>query len=168
MMNESQAYNLAFNTLGQFQKDFNFNRSEMARVLTAIMFVESTYNPNAKNPHSTAKGLMQMTNPAKKDAERWLNLPTAPDSTMYNPQYNVKLGTRYFLYQWRRYDGNLKKSVIAYNQGSYNQSANGLVYWRKFEEAYKRISPVLAGPNYMQIALLLGVGIGTIYYLFRK
>ncbi len=167
-MNETQAYNLAFDTLGQFQRDFKFNRSEMARVLTAIMFVESTYNPNAKNPNSTAKGLMQMTNPAKSDAERWLGLPTAPESAMYNPIYNVKLGTRYFLQLWKRYNGDLKKSVIGYNQGNYNASKDGYEYWEKFQRAYKNINVVLAGANYLQTALLLSVGIGAIYYFYRK
>lgn len=167
-LTEEQVYNLAYNTLGQFQRDFKFNRGEMARVLTAICFVESTYNANATNSKSSAKGLMQVIDGTRKDVERWLGLQSSPDSLMFNPQYNMLIGARYFLQQWRRYSGNLKQSVIAYNQGSYNTSKDGADYWAKFERAYKMINPVLAGANYLQMALLLSVGIGTIYYFYKN
>jgi len=168
-MTEKQVHSLALQTANWMkQNKYNWvDPYKIADIVTAICFVESTYNPKAKNSHSSAKGLMQMTDPAKKDAERWLGLPTASTNEMYNPVYNLKLGTMYFLHQYKRYKFNLKKSVIAYNQGHYNPNADGLDYWAKFQKAYKQRSPQVASFNPLLAILLVGGAIGTWWYYNR-
>jgi hypothetical protein len=170
-MTEQQVYNIAFVQASYLREQHLswVNPYETARIMTAISFIESTYNPNAKNSHSTAKGLTQVTNPAKQDTERWLKISNAPYSKMYDPNYNMLIGTRYFLYQFNRYGKDLKKSVIAYNQGSYNTSKDGADYWAKFEKAYNRIAPQYqtASMNPLAIALMVSVAGGLIYYYYK-
>jgi soluble lytic murein transglycosylase-like protein len=89
---------------------------------------------------------------------------------MYDPHYNMLIGTRYFLQQFKRYNQDLNKSVIAYNQGSYNTSKDGADYLAKFQKAYSRIAPQYqtASMNPLLIALMVSVAGGMIYYYVKK
>lgn len=167
-MTEKQVHRLVIQTLQWLKKNKYswIDVYKMADTITAICYIESKFDPKAKNKYSSAKGLMQMTDPAKSDAERWLNLPTAPSSKMYNPEYNLKLGITYFLYQYKRYNFDLNKSIIAYNQGFYNPNTDGISYLNKYNSAFKEFNKdYLASINPLQVALLLSLAVGTYYYM---
>lgn len=134
-LTEKQAFNKAIN-IAKYLKDNYFNWIDIklfAIATVSIIKVESTFDTQATNPHSTAKGLMQITNPTKKELEtKILKLKEAPLSKMFDADYNMFLGMGYLAYQMERYDINLKKGVIAYNQGHFNTSSAGLFYYDKF------------------------------------
>jgi len=41
-------------------------------------------------------------------------------SNLYDPEQNVEAGTKYLSYLTQRFDGNLKKTIAAYNAGEGN------------------------------------------------
>ena len=83
--------------------------AEVARVLPAIAKVESGFDPMAKNKGSTASGLFQLTKAARQDVG-----VTDP----FNVQQNIEGGTDYFMMLYKRYNGDIKKALAAYNQGA--------------------------------------------------
>lgn len=92
---------------------------ELARVIPAIVQTESSWNPNASNKTSSARGLFQMTNAARAD----VGIPR--NATI---QQDIEGGVDYLLKQYRKY-GDVKKAVQAYNQGHYNpKSKEGKQY----------------------------------------
>lgn len=82
---------------------------EVARVLPAIAKVESGFDPKAKNKNSTASGLFQLTKAARQDVG-----VTDP----FNVQQNIEGGTDYFMMLYKRYNGDMRKALAAYNQGA--------------------------------------------------
>lgn len=92
---------------------------ELARVIPAIIQTESSWNPQAANKNSSAKGLFQMTNAARAD----VGIPR--NATV---QQDIEGGIDYLLKQYRKY-GNVRQAVQAYNQGHYNpRSKDGKQY----------------------------------------
>ena len=92
---------------------------ELARVIPALVQTESSWNPNAANKASSAKGLFQMTNAARAD----VGIPR--NATI---QQDIEGGIDYLLQQYKKY-GDVKKAVQAYNQGHYNpKSKEGKQY----------------------------------------
>jgi hypothetical protein len=82
--------------------------AQLAPILTAIAKTESGFNPNAKNKNSSATGLFQLTKAAQKDVG------------VTNPRdvnQNINGGIDYFLKMMKRYNGDVRKALAAYNQG---------------------------------------------------
>jgi len=77
-------------------------------LIKAIIMAESGYNPNALSKKG-AMGLMQlMPNTAK-----WLGVEDS-----FNPEHNINGGVKYFKYLLKKFDGNIKLALAAYNAGS--------------------------------------------------
>lgn len=76
-------------------------------VIKAVIAIESCYNQQAESPKG-AQGLMQLI---PETAERF-GVADSMDS-----QQNIKGGTRYLAWLWKRYAGDLTKVLAAYNAG---------------------------------------------------
>lgn len=82
----------------------------------AIIKAESNFNPDAIS-NSSAIGLMQLVETtAKEIAEKDLNMSFSKD-ILYNPEYNIKIGTTYYAKLIKKYNGNMGISLAAYNAG---------------------------------------------------
>ena len=79
-------------------------------LVAAVIEQESRFKPRAKS-HVGAKGLMQLM----PRTGRWMG---ARD--LYNPEQNVDAGVKYIAYLNKRFKGDTKKIVAAYNGGEGN------------------------------------------------
>ncbi|MHB0969356.1 MAG: lytic transglycosylase domain-containing protein [Thermoanaerobaculia bacterium] len=76
-------------------------------LVAAVIEAESRFKQRAVSPRG-ARGLMQLM----PRTGRWMG---ARD--LYNPEQNVDAGVKYLKYLNERFDGNLKKTIAAYNAG---------------------------------------------------
>jgi len=77
------------------------------RLVKSVMLVESGFNPAAVSPKG-ARGLMQlMPGTASRHGAR----------DVHDPAQNIAAGTRYLSHLLGLFDGNLEKSLAAYNAG---------------------------------------------------
>lgn len=100
-------------TSNQYSEAFNAAGAKYGidpKILDQIAKVESNYNPNARNPGSTASGMMQMTDAAWKDVQ-------GDPTKRFDPAANIDGGARYLAMQRDRFGGDINKAVMAYNQG---------------------------------------------------
>lgn len=79
-------------------------------LVAAVMEQESRFRPGARSQVG-AKGLMQLM----PRTGRWMG---ARD--LYDPEQNIDAGVRYIKYLNARFDGDLKKTIAAYNGGEGN------------------------------------------------
>ena len=77
-------------------------------LVKAIIMAESGYNPKAISKRG-AKGLMQLM-PSTAEALGVVDI--------FNPKQNISGGIRYFKKLVKRFDGNVKLALAAYNAGS--------------------------------------------------
>lgn len=83
------------------------NHSLDPRLVRAVALVESGFNPSAVSPKG-ARGLMQlMPGTASRHGVR----------NVHDPAQNIAGGTRYLSHLLDLFDGNLEKSLAAYNAG---------------------------------------------------
>lgn len=99
-------------------------------VIAALIEQESGGNPNAGST-AGAQGLMQLMPSTAK------GLGVDP----WDPIQNIDGGTRYFLYQYKRF-GNMEQALEAYNSGSGNV-INGNYFYFSETQRYIRNVPVL-------------------------
>jgi soluble lytic murein transglycosylase len=107
-------------------------------MVAAVIHVESHFNPFATSGVG-AKGLMQLMPPT---AQWIMDKDANDDSTgpmraehLFNPVFNIKLGTAYLAQLLNRFDGDINLALIAYNAGpgtAHSLTPNG--------KAYKRLS----------------------------
>ena len=81
-------------------------------LLQAVVEVESMYRPNAVS-RVGARGLMQV----KPDTGEWIaGKMDLPQGDLFDPTYNVRIGTAYLRYLLDRFD-DYNHAVMAYNLG---------------------------------------------------
>lgn len=114
-------------------------------LVLAIVSVESGGNPNAKLHEANgqwSRGLMQVQEPtAAQMGYRNVNL--------HDPETGLEVGIKYLAWQLRRYRGNLKDAVAAYNAGTARKRDNGTYtnqgYVDKVFSRFTSSIPVAAG-----------------------
>jgi len=79
-------------------------------LVAAVVETESRFRPNARS-RVGARGLMQLM----PRTGRWLGA-----SNLNDPEQNLDAGVKYIKYLQGRFDGNLKKTIAAYNAGEGN------------------------------------------------
>ena len=79
-------------------------------LVAAVIETESRFHPRARS-RVGARGLMQLM----PRTGRWLGAQNLND-----PNQNIDAGVKYIKYLQRRFDGNLNKTIAAYNAGEGN------------------------------------------------
>jgi soluble lytic murein transglycosylase-like protein len=99
-------------------------------LVAAVIEQESRFRPQAKS-HVGARGLMQLM----PRTGRWMG---AQD--LYNPEQNVDAGVRYIKYLDKRFNGDVRKIVAAYNGGEGNvQRYRGVPPFRETRQYVKKV-----------------------------
>lgn len=99
-------------------------------LVAAVIEQESRFKSRARS-HVGAKGLMQLM----PRTGRWMG---ARD--LYDPEQNVDAGVKYIKYLHKRFDGNLKKTLAAYNAGEGNvKRYGGIPPFRETQTYVKKV-----------------------------
>jgi len=99
-------------------------------LIAAVIEQESKFRHTARSQVG-ARGLMQLM----PKTGRWMG---AQD--LYDPEQNVDAGVRYIKYLQSRFDGNLNKTIAAYNAGEGNvRRYNGVPPFRETQQYVKRV-----------------------------
>jgi soluble lytic murein transglycosylase len=85
-------------------------------LVAAIIRQESAYDPEAVSS-ANAKGLMQIIPKTGKRVASKIGLKNFKTSQLYDPDINILLGTTYLAELLEKYNGNLYRSLAAYNAG---------------------------------------------------
>ncbi|XAM00545.1 lytic transglycosylase domain-containing protein [Phycisphaeraceae bacterium D3-23] len=85
-------------------------------LVRAVIRTESGGDPNALSS-ANARGLMQITPITHREVIQRFDLPDADDEQLYDPSYNIDIGTRYLAYLLDRFDDDLKLALAAYHMG---------------------------------------------------
>ncbi|HEX8409766.1 MAG TPA: lytic transglycosylase domain-containing protein [Thermoanaerobaculia bacterium] len=114
--------------------DLIYRKSKKYKVdpalVAAVIEQESRFKPRAKSPVG-ARGLMQLM----PRTGRWMG---ARD--LYNPEQNVDAGVKYIAYLDKRFNGDLKKIVAAYNGGEGNvMRYRGIPPFRETRQYVKKV-----------------------------
>ena len=112
------------------------------RLVTAIMAAESSFNPCAVSPKG-AMGLMQIMPAVAREYE------VSPNEA-FNPDENVRAGVLLLKRLNKRYKGNLKLTVAAYNAGEGNVQRYGGI--PPFKETQKYVKRVLGYHSDLKVA----------------
>jgi hypothetical protein len=93
------------------------------QLITCIAFKESMFNAQAKNPDSSASGLMQITRAAAIDVNPMLSRSEIdkmfePGGKIFDPDYNIAVGSAYLGILMDRTHMDLSKAVAAYGTGA--------------------------------------------------
>jgi len=194
LLSPQQIYNILAKTsdwlIKNYPKFSGINAIELTNWGFAVAKTESrSFNTEAQNQTSTARGLMQVLEGTKKGIEeKILKIPVAPVEKMFDPEYNVKIGLAYLAYQFAYYK-DWRKSVIAYHLGGYNEKyklfSQGLAYYDTVNKFYNStdfiaLSKEVFGskslfkgiafnilPNYAVFFIGGGVGI-ILLYVYKK
>lgn len=87
-------------------------------LIYSIIKAESNFNNEAKS-NSDAIGLMQLMLSTAEEMSKKMNLGEITEEDLYNPEVNIKIGTKYFKSLLEKYD-NYNLAIIAYNAGMGN------------------------------------------------
>ncbi len=99
-------------------------------LVAAVMETESRFRTNARSQVG-ARGLMQLM----PRTGRWMGA-----NNLYDPEQNVEAGTKYLKYLSQRFDGNLNKTIAAYNAGEGNvKRYNGVPPFRETRQYVKKV-----------------------------
>ena len=85
----------------------------------AIIKVESNFNKDAKS-NSGAKGLMQLMDTTANEMAKKEGIDNFSSDMLFDPEMNIRLGTRYFNELLGKYNGNYYLAIAAYNGGTGN------------------------------------------------
>ncbi|HET7436244.1 MAG TPA: lytic transglycosylase domain-containing protein [Thermoanaerobaculia bacterium] len=99
-------------------------------LVAAVIEQESRFHPRAKSQVG-ARGLMQLM----PRTGRWMG---ARD--LYDPEQNIDAGVKYIKYLNERFDGDLRKTVAAYNAGEGNvRRYGGVPPYRETQKYVKKV-----------------------------
>jgi soluble lytic murein transglycosylase-like protein len=99
-------------------------------LVAAVIEQESKFRSRARSQVG-AKGLMQLM----PRTGRWMGA-----RNLYDPEQNVDAGVKYIKYLSEKYDGNLKKTIAAYNAGEGNvKRYNGVPPFRETQTYVKKV-----------------------------
>lgn len=99
-------------------------------LVAAVIEQESKFHHTACSQVG-ARGLMQLM----PKTGRWMGA-----SDLYDPEQNVEAGVKYIKYLQSRFDGNLKKTIAAYNAGEGNvRRYHGVPPFRETQQYVKRV-----------------------------
>jgi soluble lytic murein transglycosylase-like protein len=99
-------------------------------LVAAVIEQESRFRPRAKSPVG-ARGLMQLM----PRTGRWMGA-----RNLYDPEQNVDAGVKYIAYLDKRFKGDLKKIVAAYNGGEGNvMRYRGIPPFRETRQYVKKV-----------------------------
>jgi tetratricopeptide (TPR) repeat protein len=87
-------------------------------LVSSVIRQESIFNPSIVSP-AGAVGLMQIMPYTAKEIAKWLNESYSIDS-LYQPNTNIRWGTRYLRELLDQFDGNLVLVLGGYNGGPHN------------------------------------------------
>lgn len=82
----------------------------------AIIKAESNFNPNVVSS-SNAIGLMQLMDATAEEIADKLEINFMKKASLYNPELNIQLGTKYFSDLMKQYNDNYLLALTAYNAG---------------------------------------------------
>ena len=88
-------------------------------LIFAIIKNESNFKQNI-NSHMGAIGLMQLMESTAIEMANEIGEEIAVKEALYNPETNIKIGTKYFAYLKKHYNGVEGLAVAAYNAGMGN------------------------------------------------
>lgn len=96
-------------------------------LIKAVVRVESNFNPTAqayeKNIKKYAYGLMQILT----DTAKQVTKTDVTGSDLFNPDTNIKIGTKYLRWQLDRYGQDRDSAIAAYNAGTVYKKAGEFV-----------------------------------------
>jgi hypothetical protein len=99
-------------------------------LVAAVVETESRFHTRARSQVG-AQGLMQLM----PRTGRWMGA-----RNLYDPEQNVEAGAKYLKYLSERFDGNLKKTIAAYNAGEGNvKRYNGVPPFRETRQYVNRV-----------------------------
>ncbi len=137
-------------------------------LIKAFIQNESRWDVNASRyePHlkDSSWGLMQVL---LKTAKWMMNDASLTIPQLVTPKVNIEVGTRYIKYQLKRYGGNIKDAIAAYNAGSVRKKSDGSYRNQAYvDKVYKtylnyKSMPSEAGALTMNPILLSALGLSA-------
>jgi len=97
------------------------------KLIRAIVQTESSFNPNATNPESSASGLMQLVKETASDMGV---------KNVFDPRENITGGVKYFKQQLDTAGGDVDKALAMYNQGPGGDLSKAQDYVGKVRSIY--------------------------------
>lgn len=88
-------------------------------LIFSIIKAESNFNRNIESS-SGAIGLMQLMESTAIEIANEIGEEVVVKEALYNPEINIKIGTNYYVYLIKKYNGNEKLAMAAYNAGMGN------------------------------------------------
>lgn len=88
-------------------------------LIFSIIKAESNFNRNIESS-SGAIGLMQLMEATAIEMANEIGEEVVVKEALYNPEINIKIGTSYYAYLIKRYNGNEQLAMAAYNAGMGN------------------------------------------------
>ena len=92
-----------------------------AELVMALIRQESSFHPRARS-RANARGLMQLITPTARQMARQAG-KRYRTQYLYDPAYNLDLGSRYLRYLVDRFDGQIERVLAAYNSGQHRVDA---------------------------------------------
>jgi soluble lytic murein transglycosylase len=139
------AFPLPYRTsLEKFAKQYDVDPFMAA----ALIRQESEFDPQAVSV-TNARGLMQVEPYTGKELARRLKMPYTL-AKLFQPDYNLQLGTFYFGNLMKQWNGNLEAVLAGYNAGPSN--AKKWITWGQFREPAEFIEtvPITQTRDYIQ------------------
>ncbi|MCS5422219.1 MULTISPECIES: lytic transglycosylase domain-containing protein [Psychrilyobacter] len=114
-----------YGEIDKISKKYEIDRE----VIYSVIKIESNFREHVVS-HKGAVGLMQIMPSTGEWMAKSHNLPYSK-KMLLDPVYNIEIGTLYLHYLMDRYDGDVKKVLVAYNAGP-SRLEDGS--WKKFKE----------------------------------